>query len=35
VRTLLQDYRSTEHFLWLREEADYIRRYRQAWAVAP
>lgn len=35
VRALLQDYRASERFLWLREEAAYIRLYRQAWAAAP
>lgn len=35
VQKYLADYRLTGRYRWLREEAEFIRRYREAWSVAP
>lgn len=35
VRTLLADYCSTDAYAEIREEADFIAKYRSAWASAP
>ena len=35
VHFQLEAYRSSGRCRWLREEEDYLRRYRQSWAVAP
>ena len=35
VHFLLEAYRGTGRYRWLREEEEYLRRYRETWAVAP
>ena len=35
VHFLLEAYRGTGRYRWLREEEEYLRRYRESWAVAP
>jgi len=35
VASFLKHYQGTPGYRWLAEEAEYIRNYRQIWAVAP
>ena len=35
IGTILGNYRQTGRYRWLAQEADYIRSYREIWAVAP
>ena len=35
VHFFLETYRHGEGFAWLQQEAEYLRSYRQQWAVAP